>query len=188
MRVPIEISARHIHLKKTDLELLFGKGYELKVLRDITQPGQFACRETVTIKNGINEINNVRIIGPCRDYTQVELSKTDAHNLSMDVPIKNSGEINDTPGICILGPKGRLIIKNGVIIPERHLHISPDEAKKLNLRHLQLISISISGKRSLIFNNVVVNSRQNIDKLSFQIDPDEANAADVKNGDYGEIV
>lgn len=187
MRVPIEISARHIHLKQTDLELLFGKGYELKKLKEISQPDQFAARETVTIKNGVEEISNVRIIGPCRDYTQVEISKTDAHNLSIDAPIRNSGDINNTPGICVLGPKGRLFLKSGVIISERHLHLSSEEAKKLNLRHLQLISIKIGGNRSLIFNNVIVNSRQNVDKLSFQIDTDEANAANVKNGDYGEI-
>lgn len=188
MRVPIEISARHVHLTKKNLEILFGNGYRLNVLRMLSQPGQFAAKETVNLKNGNKELKNVRIIGPCRNYSQIEISKTDDYFLSINAPVRISGDIQNTPGICIIGPKGKLITKNGVIIANRHLHLSKEEAKKFKLKDMQTIKTRIVGKRALIFDNIVVRSRPNIDKLSLQIDPDEANAASVKNGDYGEIL
>ncbi|MEM4261213.1 MAG: phosphate propanoyltransferase [Candidatus Woesearchaeota archaeon] len=188
MKVPIEISARHVHLSKDDLYKLFGKNYILKIKNQLSQPGQFAAKETLTIKNGKNIIENVRIIGPCRNISQVEISKTDAIKLKLNPPVRVSGDIDGTPGLILIGPKGKMILKKGVIIAKRHLHISPEEAKKNNLLDKQIISIKVAGERSIVYNEVIVRSRENIDKLSFQLDTDEANAGGIQNGDYGEIV
>ena len=187
MKIPIELSARHIHLCKDDLEILFGKDYSLTVLKNISQPGQFAAKETVNISNKTNTISNVRIVGPLRDESQVEISKSDAYALKINPPIRISGEIENTPGITITGPSGEVILQKGVIIAKRHLHLSEEEAKKMNLNHKDNISINIFGERSLIFNEVIIRSRKGIDKMAFHLDTDEANAANVISGDYGEI-
>lgn len=187
MKIPIEISARHIHLSQKDLDILFGKDYELKVLHKISQPGQFAAQETLTLINNENEIKNVRIIGPVRKHSYAEISLTDARNLKISPPIRISGDLNNTPNLIVKNNQTNKSIKIPVIIAQRHLHASEQQAKELNLKNHQIISIKVPGERGLIFNNVVVRSGPK-HLLSFQLDTDEANAAGIKEKMFGEII
>lgn len=189
MKIPIEVSARHIHLSTDDLTKLFGQGYELKELKKISQPKQFACVKTVEILGPKGKFDNVRIIGPVRSKTQLEVSVTDAYQLGIEPQVRISGDLSGTDGgVKVIGSYGQIDLHEGVIIAQRHLHIEPDKALKLGLKHNQIISIKTDGVRSIVFNNVVVRSRQDEDKLSFQIDIDEANAADLKSEDVGELI
>lgn len=185
-KVPIEVSARHIHLSQKDLELLFGRGYHLQKLKDLSQPGQFAAKETVNLIGSKGKIKNVRIIGPCRQDTQVEISKTDGYVLGDIPPVRVSGDIIGTPGIILEGPKGKIELKKGLICAMRHIHMSPNEANKFGVREKQMVSVEVSGKRALIYKNVIIRINPNF-KLAFQIDTDEANAGDVETGDKGEL-
>lgn len=187
-KIPIEVSARHVHLASNDLVGLFGKGYQLTSLKRLSQPGQFACQESIAIVGPRDEIANVRIIGPLRDKTQVEVSLTDCRKLGVQGLIRSSGETQNTPGIILRGPKGEVNLAEGVIVAQRHLHIEPKLASQYNLENGDFISIKTKGLRSVIFNNVVVRSGEGLDYLSFQVDADEANAAGLKNGDEGEII
>jgi len=187
-KIPIEVSARHVHLRQKDLEKLFGKGYKLKILHPISQPGQFAAKEEVEIVNG-NEKLKARIVGPCRKQSQIEISITDAHKLKMKkIPsIRVSGDLGNTSKIEIRGPKGK--IKANIIIAQRHFHASEKEAKKFRVKNNQIVKIKIAGKRALIFENVIVRAGKE-HSLAFQIDTDEANAAGIseKTKTYGEII
>lgn len=186
LKIPIEVSARHVHLAKEDFEKLFGKGYRLTKLKDLSQPGQFAAKETVDLVGPRGEIKNVRIVGPLREKSQVEISKTDGYKLGDIPPVRVSGDIIGTPGIILRGPRGETKLKEGLICAMRHIHISPQEAENLNIFDKELVSVEISGKRALIYKNVIVRVDPNF-RLSFQIDTDEANAADVETGDVGEL-
>lgn len=188
MKIPIEVSARHLHLCQDDMDKLFGKNHELEIKKNISQPGQFAAAETLTIESSGKKIEDVRIVGPIRKHSQVEISLTDAYHLDVFPPIRLSGDIEGTPGITLVGPKGKINLQNGLIVAKRHLHISPQDAQKLHLKHKDSISIKTTGERSVVFNQVIVRSKEGEDELSFQLDTDEANAAGVKNGDVGEIV
>jgi propanediol utilization protein len=187
MKIPLEISARHIHLSQSDLEILFGKNHKLQKLKDLSQPGQFAARETIKLVGPKGEIDNVRIIGPQRARSQVEISKTDGFILGIVPPPRLSGDVVGSPGIKIVGPKGEVNLVEGLIIAKRHLHISLDEAKNLKVKHGDLISIKVEGERGVIFNNVVVRVDKNF-RLACQLDTDEANAAGVKQGYFGWLV
>lgn len=186
-KIPVEISARHVHLSQEHLEELFGKNYKLKKQRKLSQPRTFASEETVILINKDKEIKNVRILGPSRKETQVELSKTDCIELGIDAPIRLSGDHKNTQGIKIKGPKGIIDLNQGVIIAQRHLHLSPEQAKELNLKEHQLVSIKILGERSVTFHNVIVRVDENYD-CSFHLDTDEGNAAGINNGTFGEMV
>lgn len=185
--VPIEISARHIHLSASDLAALFGQGSELTVLKKISQPGQFAANETVSIIGPKAELQ-LRIVGPIRQETQVELSLTDAMSLGLEVQTRVSGDLKNTPGGRLVGPRGTVDLKQGVIISQRHLHISPQQASSYDLKHGDIISVKTSGARPVTFHGVFVRSRDGVDELSFMIDTDEANAAGLKGGEAGIIV
>lgn len=188
MKIKIEVSGRHIHLSEKDLEKLFGKGYQLKKLKNLSQEGEFAAREEVTVCGKRATFQGVRVVGPCRKETQLEISATDARHLGVDAPVKLSGSLKGTPGIRIEGPKGKLALKKGVIIAQRHLHVNPEEAKKLNLKKGSLVAIRVSGGRGLLFENVAVRIADNY-KLDLHIDTDEANAAGVDERNcYGELV
>lgn len=187
IKIPIEISARHAHLSKDDLEDLFGRGYELKVLKELSQPGQFAARETIDIIGPKGVIKNIRIIGPCRPKTQIEISKTDGYILGDIPPVRVSGDIVGSPGVIIRGPRGEIRVKEGLVMALRHIHVSPEEARKNDLEDGQKVSVEVSGKRALIFKDVVVRVHPEY-RMSFQIDTDEGNAADVETGDTGELI
>ncbi|WP_445491289.1 phosphate propanoyltransferase [Niallia sp. 03133] len=187
MQIPIGVSNRHIHLTKEDLEKLFGEGYELTSKKELSQPGEFAAEETVTIKTEKSEIANVRILGPIRKATQIEISKTDAFHLKINAPIRSSGNIDGTPGITIIGPKGELTIEKGVIIAERHIHMTTKDAETFNVEDGQYVRVKVSGERELIFHQVLIRVKDSY-ALDMHIDTDEANAAGLKTGDKGEIV
>lgn len=186
-KIPIEVSARHVHLTQESIDKLFGQGYKLKKLKDLSQPGQFAAQETVDVIGPKGEIKDVRIIGPCRLFNQVEVSKTDGYKLGDLPPIRVSGDIIGTPGFILRGPKGKVKIDKGLICAMKHIHMSPDEARQLGVEDKQKVSVEVLGKRALIFENVITRVHPDF-HLSFQVDADEANAANVENGDFGKLI
>lgn len=186
-QIPVGVSNRHIHLKKEHVEQLFGEGYELKVFKELSQPGEFAAEETVTIRTQKSEIQHVRILGPIRSLTQVEISKTDSFALGVKAPIRSSGNIEGTPGITIIGPRGEINVENGVIVAERHIHMTTDDAASFGVRDGQYVSVKIPGERGLIFNQVLIRVKDTY-ALDMHIDTDEANAAGLKSGDTVELL
>lgn len=185
--VPIEVSARHIHLSQEHLVALFGAGAELTVLKKISQPSQFAAKEMVTVIGPKGQLN-LRIVGPIRQETQAEISVTDAIFLGLKPDLRISGDLNKTPGCRLQGPAGEIELDHGVVIAQRHLHISPPEAHEFNLKHGDVVSIKTEGSRPVTFHNVYVRSRDGLDELSFMIDTDEANAAGLKGGEAAFIM
>ena len=181
--IPIEISNRHVHLSRKDVDILFGKGHKLKIARKLSQPGQFAAEEKVALEKKGNRIENVRVIGPERKQTQVEILKSDAEKLKIDAPVRDSGDLKNTPGIAIVGPKGKIDIKTGVIVAQRHLHASVEDAKAFGLKDKQEVSIRVSG---MAFENVLVRVGKNF-RLAVHLDAEEGNAAGIKNHAHGEL-
>jgi len=176
MKIKIEVSARHCHLSLKDLETLFGKNYQLRFLKKLSQPGQFASQETIELKMPEGCLNNIRILGPVRGKTQIELSQTDAHQLKINPPVRQSGDIKNSVGAELIGPKGTIKMEEGVIIAARHIHCDPSSAKKLGLKNNQKVSVKIKGIRAITFNEVIVRIDKNF-LLAFHIDIDEGNAA-----------
>jgi putative phosphotransacetylase len=186
-KIPVGVSNRHIHLSPQHLTQLFGKDYELTVLRPLSQPGQFAAKETVTIKGPKGEISNVRILGPVRGETQVEISRTDSYILGVEAPVRMSGDIAGTPGLTVIGPNGEIHLDKGTIIAKRHVHFSPEEAELFGVKDGEKIRLRTAGERSLIFDEVIARVHRNF-ALDFHVDTDEANAAGLRTGDYVEVV
>lgn len=186
--VLVEVSARHVHVSREDLDLLFGKGYELTPKKDLSQPGQFACEERVTIVGPKKELKNVSILGPIRANTQVEISMTDARSIGLSAPIRESGDIEGTPGCKLIGPAGEVEIKQGVIVAKRHIHMTPADAEQYQLKDKQVVQVQIDGEdRSTIYGDVVVRVSEKF-ALAMHIDTDEGNAAGTKPGMMGEIL
>jgi putative phosphotransacetylase len=186
-KVTVGISNRHLHVSLPDLETLFGKGYQLKSVKDLSQPGQFACEETVTLIGPKGSLSKVRILGPVRPATQVEVSRTDSFVLGLTLPVRDSGTISGSPGIIIEGPAGKVELKEGVIIAQRHLHLHTDEAATMGLHDKEIISVKFAGIRETIFGNVLVRVHPNF-KMDLHLDTDEANAAGLANGDSGTVL
>ena len=181
MKVKVGISNRHVHLKQSDLDILFGK--ELTIKKMITQPGQFACNETVTIKTDKSEISNVRVLGPVRNYTQIEISKTDAYKLGLNPPVRTSGDLEGSEIVTIVGPKGS-IKTSGCIIADRHLHITYKDKEKYNIP--DKIMVKIDGiKKGIIEINVKASEEA---YYEIHLDTDDANAFLLKNEDELEIL
>lgn len=187
IKIPIEISARHIHLCQKDLELLFGKKYCLTQKRALTQPGEFAAEETITVRFQDKEISKVRVVSPLRPQTQLEISLTDAYNLGINSVIRLSGDLKGTPGVLLIGPKGQVELKEGVIVAQRHLHISPREALKLGINGRDAVSIKIDGPRMTTFHQFKIRKGDNF-KLSAHLDTDEGNAAGIAGKTFGELI
>ncbi len=184
----VETSARHVHLCEKDIETLFGKGAALTHKKDLSQPGQFACEERVTVVGPKREIANVIVLGPARPSTQVELSLTDARTLGISAPVRESGDIAGTPGCKIVGPCGEVEITEGVIAAKRHVHMTPEDAEKFGVADKDVVSVKIdSNGRSLIFGDVVIRVKPTF-ALAMHIDTDESNAACAFGACYGEIV
>ncbi len=185
MKVNVGISNRHVHLCEEDYKILFGD-IPLTKRNDLTQPGMYACNETVTIKGNKREYEGVRILGPNRTYTQVEISKTDAYYLGVDPPVRNSGDLLDAALITIIGPKGE-ITKKACIIATRHIHVDENERIKHNLVGVEKVSVKIDGEKSGIINNVYLKDS---DKAYFELhlDTDDANGFLLKQGDEVEII
>jgi len=186
-KIPIEISARHLHLCQKDLATLFGKGYKLNKKNNLAQPGQFAARETVNIRFGKREISKVRVVSPLRSKTQLEISLTDAFSLGMKVPIRKSGDLKGTPGILIIGPRNNFLLKEGVIVAWRHIHASPAEAKKWGIKNKDLVSVKIKGTRAVTFYHVMVRVRKDY-RLSMHLDTDEGNAVGITKKGIGTLI
>ena len=182
--IPVGISAHHVHLTQEHVEALFGPGHTLTPHADLTQPGQFACQEKVAIIGPRNRIENVRVLGPVRPQTQVEISRTEEFKLGIDAPVRLSGDLDGTPGITLEGPAGQVTIDHGVICAMRHIHMSPEDAMALALRDHDRVRIRVDGERSLIFGDVVVRVHPDF-RLDMHIDTDEANAAELTTGVAG---
>ncbi|MGI6552938.1 MAG: phosphate propanoyltransferase [Bacillota bacterium] len=182
LEVPVGVSNRHVHLSQEHLEQLFGSGYELVSIKDLGQPGQFACKETVTVVGTKGAIENVRVLGPVRKNSQVEISRTDAFKLGLKAPIRDSGDHTGTPGCVLVGPRGVVTLERGVIIAARHIHMTPAMANQYGLKDKDLVSVIVDGERGLIFNNVLIRVREDF-ALEIHLDTDEANAALLNNGD-----
>jgi putative phosphotransacetylase len=186
-QVPIGVSARHIHLSREIMEHLFGDGYELTFFRPLTQPGQFAAEETVTLQGPKGQISKVRILGPLRQTTQVEISMTDAIHLGIKSPVRESGHLDGTPGITLIGPKGTFSLIHGVIIASRHIHLHSSDAKIYGIKDNDHLNVELGEGRACIFHHVIARISDEF-QIEMHIDADEANAAGVKTGDYGKIV
>lgn len=188
MKFIVETSARHVHLTQEDLETLFGAGYELTKKKDLSQPGQFACEERVTIVGGKKEMPGVSILGPVRKATQVELSLTDARSIGVNAPIRESGDVAGSGACKIIGPKGEVEISEGIIAAKRHIHATPADAKALGVENGDIVSVKVdTDGRSLVFGDVVVRVSDSY-ALAMHIDTDESNAAGCGREVYGEIV
>ena len=185
--VLVEISARHLHVSEEHLEILFGKGHKLTPKKDLSQPGQFACEEKVTIVGAKSQLK-ASILGPVRPETQVELSLTDARAIGVTAPIRESGDVKGSGACKIIGPAGEVEISEGVIAAKRHIHMTPADAEKYGIVDKQIVSVKIpTTDRSLVFGDVVARVSPNY-SLAMHIDTDEANAACVPGSCIGEII
>ena len=186
----VETSARHVHLTEEHIEALFGKGATLTHKKDLSQPGQFACEERVTLVGPKKSIEKVIILGPARKSTQVELSFTDARTLGLkDVPVRESGDVLGTPGLKLVGPAGELDIAYGTIIAKRHIHFNPEEAAAFGIENGQIVKVLVDAGngRATIFDDVVCRVSTKY-ALAMHIDTDECNAAAAFGTVYGEII
>ncbi|WP_028610958.1 phosphate propanoyltransferase [Paenibacillus harenae] len=186
-QVPIGVSARHIHLSEQHVEILFGEGYALTEMKPLSQPGQYAANETVAVIGPKGTFAKVRILGPTRGKTQLEVSRTDAFALGVNPPVRESGNIAGSAGIKIKGPAGEVDIEEGVIVAARHIHFHTTDAENFGIKDKQLLRVRFAGDRGVIFENVVARVSEQY-ALDMHIDTDEANAAGVKNGDMAEII
>jgi putative phosphotransacetylase len=178
------ISNRHAHLTKEHFEALFGKEAQLTIYRELLQPGQFAANEVVTILGPKGKFEKVRIVGPLRKYTQVEISKTDSFVLGLAPPVRDSGDIKNSSPITLIGPNGKLQLNEGCIIAWRHIHFTPEDAKEFDIKDKELVRIraGIGTERELVFENVLCRVGENM-RLECHLDTDEANACGLKSGD-----
>ena len=187
MKITVGVSNRHVHLKREHLDILYGKDYELEIKKELTQPGQFASTAVVTLKTGKGILENVRILGPLRDYTQVEISKTDAYKLGLNPPIRNSGDLKLSESVTLIGPNGEVTIKEGCIIATRHIHLSLEHVKKYKLQGKETVSVKIKGEKGGIIDNVYLKVLPD-SFFELHLDTDDANAHFLKNGDIVEII
>lgn len=186
-KVPVGVSARHIHLTKEHIAILFGEGAELTELKPLSQPGQFAANETVAVYGPKGSFEKVRILGPARKATQLEVSRTDAYQLGLKPPVRESGNILGTPGVRIVGPAGEVTVDQGVIVAARHIHFHTSDAERWGIKDKQLLKVRVGGERGLVFENVIARVSDQF-ALDMHIDTDEGNAAGVSTGDEGEII
>lgn len=184
--VVANISNRHFHCTQEHFEILFGNGKKPTRMRDLVQPGQFACNETVSLKGPKGELKNVRMIGPCRAYSQAEVSRTDTFTLGLNPPARDSGNLKGTAPVTFVGPAGRVDLREGCIIALRHLHMSVEDAKQYGLQNGQTVRVRAAGSsdsgRSVVFENVLCRVSKDM-RLECHLDTDEANACGLKNGD-----
>lgn len=184
----VETSARHVHLSEEHIKILFGENASLTPKKDLSQPGQYACEERVTVVGPKKEIARVGILGPARPASQVEISFTDARTLGVSAPVRESGDVKGSAGCKLVGPCGEVELTEGVIVAKRHIHMTPEDAAKLGVADKQIVDVKLcSQERSTIFGDVVVRVSPKF-KLAMHIDTDEANAACAFGEFYGEIV
>lgn len=185
--IPIAVSARHCHLSQNDLEALFGEGYELTKKADLSQPGQFAANETITIVGPRGSIEKVRILGPARNMTQVEVSQTDAIKLGSTPPLRESGDIKGSAPITLVGPKGSLYKKEGLIMAQAHIHMNLDDATRFGVTNGEYVKVEVEGSRPVTFGKVLIRVSSRY-KLEMHIDTDEANAGLISRKATGKLL
>ena len=186
-QVPVGISNKHVHVCQKDLEILFGEGYELHNKKDLSQPGQFASEEKVDVVGPKGTLKGVRILGPVRPETQVELAQTDARSIGVNALLRESGKLEGTEGCKLVGPKGEVELDKGAIVAHLHIHFHTDEAAAMGIKDKQLLTVLVRGQKNVVFADVIARVGDKM-KLDFHIDTDEANAALVKNGDVAIIL
>ena len=178
MKVQVGISNKHVHLSQKDLETLFGPGAELTVKKELVQPGQFASEQLVDIVGPKKTLTGIRVLGPVREESQIELALTDARTIGVKAPVKESGKLEGTPGIKVVGPCGEIELEHGVIAALRHVHLSPEEAAQAGVKDKDMISIRLEGPRAVTFDEVLVRVKDNF-VAECHLDTDEANAAGI---------
>jgi putative phosphotransacetylase len=186
-KIVVGISNKHMHISKEDLEALFGKGYELTVFKDLGQPGQYAACEKLDIEGPKGTIKGIRILGPIRPATQIELSLSDARAIGINAPIRESGDVAGSPGAKLIGPKGESEIKEGVIVALRHIHLNEEQAIAANVKDKEFVSLRFEGPRAITFDNVLIRVSPKF-AGEIHLDTDEGNAGCVSTGDMGEII
>jgi acetate kinase len=186
--IPVAISARHIHLTSEAVEQLFGKGHQLTPRSDLSQPGQFACEETLTVVGPKRSIEGVRVLGPVRRANQVEVSRTDEFHLGIDAPVRDSGDVKGSAGVTLVGPAGTLTLSEGAICARRHIHMTPDDASAYGVEDGDVVEVAIDSQgRDLVFGDVLIRVSPKY-ALEMHIDTDEANAAELNRGAEGLLV
>jgi acetate kinase len=184
LRIPIAVSARHVHLSSATIDKLFGQGYRLQVAHDLSQPGQYAAVETVTLRGPRGSFAHVRVVGPPRERDQIELSRTDELALGIRAPLRRSGDLAGSAGIVLEGPAGTLALEHGVVRPRRHIHMNPDDAARFGVHDGDLVQVAVdSDGRDLTFADVVARVSPSY-RLELHLDTDEANACGI--GGHGE--
>ena len=183
MKLPIALSNKHVHLSQADVDVLFGEGYQLTPFKPLSQPGQYACEEKVTVV-GPKGQQTMRVLGPVRPESQVEVSLADARGLGLSVPVRQSGDIDGTPAFKLVGPNGEVECEKGIIVAARHIHMS---LEKFGVKDKDVVSVKTEGLRGLTFHNVLVRANANF-ALEMHVDIEEGNAAGVKNGDLVELI
>jgi putative phosphotransacetylase len=185
--IPVGLSNRHIHLSQADLDVLFGEGYELTKFKDLSQPGQYAANEKVDVVGTKGTLKGVRILGPVRKETQIEISLADGFVLGVNPPVRDSGDLIDSPGVKVVGPKGEVTIDKGVIAAARHIHMHTSDAENFGVADKDVVSVKVGGKRGLVFDNVLVRVHKEY-ALEMHVDVEEGNAAGLKNGSMVELI
>ena len=186
-KLPIALSNRHLHISREHLDILFGKGYELTKMKDLKQPGQYAAEEKVDLVGEKGSIKGVRVLGPVRSKTQIEISFADGFVLGVTPPVRDSGDLNESEGVKIVGPGGEVVINEGVIAAARHIHMTPDIAEQWGLKDKDTVNVRTGGVRSIIFENVLVRVNKDY-ALEMHVDMEEGNGAGIKNNDTVEII
>jgi propanediol utilization protein len=187
LKIPISASVRHVHLSRQHVEALYGAGHKLTVKADLSQPGQFACEETVALIGPKGKVEKVRVLGPEREETQVEISRTDEFLLGIDAPIRPSGKLDGTPGLRLKGTAGEVELSHGVIQAQRHIHMSPADGDRFGVKDKDWVMVRVGGERGIIFDDVLVRVHKDY-RLDMHLDTDEANAADLHPGSMGGLL
>ncbi len=188
LSIPIAISARHIHLTREAVDILFGEGHQLTPYKPLSQPGQYACEEKLTIVGPRNQIQGVRVLGPERPGCQVEISRTDEFFLGIDAPVRNSGDIRNSAACTLVGPAGSLTLTEGVICARRHIHMTPEDAERFGVKDRDVVEVAVESEgRNLVFGDVLIRVKSSY-ALEMHIDTDEANAAEINRGHQGALV
>ena len=185
--VPVGVSNRHVHLTRQHLDILFGKGYQLQKLKDLSQPGQFAAKECVTLIGQKSTIQNVRILGPERSQSQVELLMSDTFALGLRAVVRESGNLGGSESIYIAGPKGFVFLEEGAIVAKRHIHMTPEEASQRGLKDRDLVKVRVGKDRAVILEETVVRVSPDF-RTELHIDIDEANSCEARNGMMAEVL
>ncbi|MEK3854413.1 phosphate propanoyltransferase [Cytobacillus sp. FSL H8-0458] len=185
--IPMAVSARHCHLSQSDLEVLFGTGYQLTKKAELSQPGQFAANEIITIAGPRGSIEKVRILGPARHITQVEVSRTDSIKLGLKPPLRESGNLEGSSPVTLIGPKGSLYKKEGLIIAQAHIHMAPEDAETFGVKNGEYVKVEAAGERPISFGNVLIRISPRY-RLEMHIDTDEANAGLISGKTAGRLV